>query len=63
MDWARSLIPLVDLGMVRVEGQCLYSPPYLHLMDNILLNIKSAVHPYTKLSIYRGGMNPCMNMF
>ena len=55
MDWARSLIPLVELGMVRVEGQCLHAPPYLRLMDNILLSIKSALHPHTELSIYRGG--------
>ncbi|XP_024376643.1 DNA repair protein RAD5A isoform X1 [Physcomitrium patens] len=39
-DWARSLIPLVNSGKVKVEGKCRSSPANLSLMSSIIVDFK-----------------------
>lgn len=39
-DWARSLIPLIHTGKVRVEGKCRTAPASLALMDSIIVDFK-----------------------
>jgi hypothetical protein len=39
-DWARSLIPLIHTGKVRVEGKCRTTPASLALMDSIIVDFK-----------------------
>lgn len=39
-DWARSLIPLVNSGQVKVEGKCRSAPAVLSLMASIFVDFK-----------------------
>ncbi|KAG0595364.1 hypothetical protein M758_UG160800 [Ceratodon purpureus] len=39
-DWARSLIPLVNSGQVKVEGKCHSAPAALSLMSRIVVDFK-----------------------
>lgn len=39
-DWARSLIPLVNSGQVRVGGKCRSAPAVLSLMSSIIVDFK-----------------------
>jgi hypothetical protein len=36
-DWARSLIPLIQTGKVRVDGKCQCAPATLSLLDSIVV--------------------------
>jgi len=39
-DWARSLIPLVNSGQVKVEGKCRSAPEILSLMSSVFVDFK-----------------------
>jgi DNA repair protein RAD5 len=38
-DWARSLIPLIQTGEVRVDGKCQCAPATLSLLDGIVVHL------------------------
>jgi hypothetical protein len=38
-DWARSLIPLIQTGNVRVDGKCQCAPTTLSLLDSIVVHL------------------------
>ncbi|KAJ7559086.1 hypothetical protein O6H91_04G069500 [Diphasiastrum complanatum] len=39
-DWARCLIPLVHLGLAKLDAVCKSAPSHLSLMDSIVLSIR-----------------------
>ncbi|CAK9866134.1 unnamed protein product [Sphagnum jensenii] len=39
-DWARSLIPLIQTGKVRVDGKCQCAPATLSLLDSIVVLLR-----------------------
>jgi hypothetical protein len=39
-DWARSLIPLIQTGKLRVDGKCQSAPATLSLLDSIVVLLR-----------------------
>ncbi|GAB2217693.1 hypothetical protein Drorol1_Dr00000897 [Drosera rotundifolia] len=44
MEWSNCLIPLVRSSKVKVRGRCVAAPPYLSLMQDILLYLSFYIH-------------------
>ncbi|XP_004297995.1 PREDICTED: putative SWI/SNF-related matrix-associated actin-dependent regulator of chromatin subfamily A member 3-like 3-like [Fragaria vesca subsp. vesca] len=44
MEWAKSVVPLVQSGKVKVRGRCIAAPPVLSMMQEIMLYISFYIH-------------------
>ncbi|CAL5213361.1 unnamed protein product [Lathyrus oleraceus] len=44
MEWAKSVMPLVQSGNVRVQGRCIATPYKLEMMQEIMLLVSFYVH-------------------
>lgn len=40
MEWAKSVIPLVQSGNVKVRGRCIATPYKLEMMQEIMLLVR-----------------------
>lgn len=40
MEWAKTVIPLVQSGRVRVRGRCIAAPDNLQMMQEIMLLVR-----------------------
>ena len=40
MEWAKSVVPLVDSGKVKVLGRFLGAPKFLSMMQDIVLSVR-----------------------
>ncbi|XP_027364407.1 DNA repair protein RAD5B-like [Abrus precatorius] len=44
MEWAKTVIPLVQSGKVRVRGRCIAAPDKLQMMQEIMLLVSFYIH-------------------